>query len=116
MTLPGLLSLLVLLTVTLLGGFSRLTHGRYTPAFYAYQVDRAPDDASTRLLPYLDFALAALLAFPSTRPVGAILLAGMHFIGLVLRVRDDDDDKTTAPDLALCLCAVFLMLEGLLVE
>ncbi|ROW06640.1 hypothetical protein VPNG_06729 [Cytospora leucostoma] len=115
MTLPGLLSLLVLLTVTLLGGFSRLTHGRYTPAFYAYQIDRAPDDASMRFLPYLDFTLAALLALSSTRPVGAILFAVMQFVGLVLRLREDDD-KNTAPDLALCLCAVFLMLEGLLVE
>lgn len=61
MTLPGLISLLILLTVTLLGGFTRPTHRKYTPGFYAYQLDRAPDNASTRIIPYVDFTVAALL-------------------------------------------------------
>lgn len=37
-------------SVAYLGAFSRLTHGRYMPAFYAYQLDHAPDDASTEAL------------------------------------------------------------------
>lgn len=28
-------------------GFSRLTHGRYTPSFYAHQLDRVPNNAHT---------------------------------------------------------------------
>ncbi|KUI55727.1 hypothetical protein VP1G_03084 [Cytospora mali] len=111
MTFPGLVTLLILLTVTLLGGFTRFTHGKYTPSFYAYQLDRAPDNASTRLIPYGDFTMAALLFFPSTRGVGAMLCAVLQFIGVVLRVRED---KNAAPDLALCLCGVFLMLDCLL--
>lgn len=111
MTIPGLIALLILVTVTLLGGFTRFTHGRYTPGFYAYQLDRAPDDGSTRFLPYLDFAVAALLVFPGTRGVGAMLFSVMQFIGVVMRVRED---KNAAPDLALSLCAVLVMLDRLL--
>ena len=111
MTLPGLISLLILLSITLLGGFSRLTHGKYTPAFYAYQLDRAPDNGSTKIIPYMDFAVAALLAFSNTRAVGAMLCAVFQFIGVVMRIRED---KNAASDLALCLCGVLLMLDHLL--
>ncbi|ROW01360.1 hypothetical protein VMCG_05842 [Cytospora schulzeri] len=111
MTLPGLISLLILLSVTLLGGFTRFTHGKYTPAFYAYQLDRAPDNASTKIIPYVDFTVAALLVFPSTRSAAAMLCAVLQFGGVILRVRED---KNAAPDLALCLCGVLLMLDCLL--
>jgi hypothetical protein len=108
---PGLISLLILLTVTLLGGFTRLTHGRYTPGFYAYQLDRAPDNASTRIIPYVDFTVAALLVFPSTRGLAAMLCSVLQFGGVIMRVRED---QNAAPDLALCLCGVLLMLDCLL--
>lgn len=111
MTVPGIIALLVLIGVALVGGFSRFTHGKHTPGFYAYQLDRAPDNAATRFLPYLDFAMAALLVLPSTRGAGAVLFSVMQFIGVVVRTRED---KNAAPDLALCLCAVFLMLDCLL--
>lgn len=111
MTLPGLISLLILLAVTLLGGFTRLTHGRYTPAFYAYQLDRAPDSASARIIPYVDLTLSVLLVLPGTRSLAAMLCTVLQFAGVVLRVRED---KNAAPDLALSLCGVLLMLDCLL--
>lgn len=109
----GSLCLIVLITLTLLGGFTRLTHGRYTPWFCAYQLDRGPDNKSTRLIPYVDLLLAAMLMKQSTRGVAAALFSLFQFYGIVQRVRED---KNAALDLAFELCAVFLTLDCLLEE
>lgn len=113
MSWPGSVSLVILLTITLLGAFTRLTHGRYTPWFYAYQLDRAPDNASTRLIPYVDLVIAAMLVYQPTRGIAAALFALFQFYGVVQRVRED---KNAAPDLAFEMCAVLLMLDCLLGE
>lgn len=109
----GSLSLVVLITLTLLGGFTRLTHGRHTPWFYAYQLDRAPDNKSTRLIPYVDLVLAAMLMNQSTRGVAAALFSLLQFYGIVQRVRED---KNAVSDLAFELCAILLTLDCLLEE
>ncbi|KAJ7213175.1 hypothetical protein GGX14DRAFT_393364 [Mycena pura] len=57
-------STLALAGVSFLGGFSRLTSGRYTPRWYAFQLARAPNTPGTALrwlIPALDLALGALL-------------------------------------------------------
>lgn len=78
-----------LVGITYLGAFSRLTHGRHTPVFYAYQIGRAPDDASTRLIPVADLVLATtMLAFPGTpRFAAAAAGAALQVVGIVARVR-----------------------------
>lgn len=111
MSLIGLVSLLFLIGFTLLGAFSRLTHGRHTPGFHAYQVARAPDDASTRFMPYVDLTMAALLAWRPSRAVAALLCALFQFFGVVLRVRQDE---SAAPDLAGTLVALLLCWDCLL--
>ncbi|OAA59774.1 hypothetical protein SPI_05972 [Niveomyces insectorum RCEF 264] len=106
----GDLALAATVGVTYLGAFGRLTRGRYTPAFYAYQLDRAPDDASTRFVPYVDATLGTLLLFATTRPAAAFLCACFQGIGIVLRVRDG---KSAAPDLALFSAAVVAFLGSI---
>lgn len=113
MSWPGLLCLAILLALTLLGGFTRLTHGRYTPWFYAYQLDRAPDNSSTRIIPIVDFAIAAMLMHKPTRGFAAALFAAFQFVGVVKRVRED---KNAAMDLAFNLCAILLTVDCLLDE
>lgn len=113
MSWPGTLALLILLTMTLLGAFTRLTHGRYTPGFYAYQLDRAPDNSSTRVIPYVDLMIAGLLIYHPTRGIAAALFAMFQFYGIVKRVQED---KNAALDLALESCAILLTLDCLLEE
>lgn len=91
MSVISLPSLLSLIGLVLLGAFSRLTHGRHTPRFYAYQVARAPDDASTRFLPYLDLTMAALLAWRPSRTAAALLSALSQFYSVVQRVQKDEN-------------------------
>lgn len=111
MSWPASVCLVILVTLTLLGGFTRLTHGRYTPWFYAYQLDRAPDNELTKVIPYVDFAIAAMLLYQSTRGIAAALFALFQFYGVVKRVQED---KNAALDLAFDLCAIFLTLDCLL--
>lgn len=110
MSLPGTICLAIVLAMTLVGGFTRLTHGRYTPRFYAYQLDRAPDNASTWLIPYVDLTMAAMLIYHPTRSVAAMLCSLFQFYGLVMRVKEDKD---TATDLACLLCAMVVCLVTL---
>lgn len=70
-----------------------------------------PGLVSLLILPYVDFIVAILLVFPSTRSLAAMLYAVLQFIGVILRLRED---RNAAPDLALCPCSVFLMLGCLL--
>ncbi|KAK4454278.1 hypothetical protein QBC34DRAFT_156157 [Podospora aff. communis PSN243] len=76
-----------LAALTFLGALSRFTHGRYTPAFYRYQIERAPDDASTRYIPFVDVAVGLLLSFSRTQSVGAFLCVTFQGLGIVLQLR-----------------------------
>lgn len=107
----GIFCLTLQLTLLLLGAVSRLTHGRVSfRAFYAYQLARAPDDASTWFLPYCDLLLAGLLVYKPTRALAALLCAGFQFIGVVVRVRDD---KEAAADLACVMGALVIWVDCL---
>lgn len=81
----GTVTLLAIVGILYYGAFSRFTHGEYTPDFYAYQLDRAPDDDSTVLLPYIDSFLASACLFPLTRRIG--LLFALLFFGYGVWVR-----------------------------
>jgi len=81
-----------------LGAFSRFTHGRYTQWWYAYQIDRAPDNESTRIVPWMDTAVGALLLYPRTRVFAAFLCVVFQIVGLRMRF---DSGKPATKDLSL---------------
>ena len=98
-------ALLLVTGITYLGAFSRITHGQYTPAFHRYQVDRAPDDASTRFIPLIDFIIATLLIIPATRTVAALLFTAFQGFGVALRVKQQ---KPLMTDIALAATAAYV--------
>ncbi|KAK1760025.1 hypothetical protein QBC47DRAFT_118141 [Echria macrotheca] len=92
-----------LVALTYLGAFSRLTHGRYTPRFYQYQLERAPDDSSTQLVPVMDITLGTLLLFDRTRIAAAALCAFFQLVGFVLQLRKGGQAWTDAGGVALAI-------------
>lgn len=98
-----------LIGIVYLGAFSRFTHGQYTPLFYQYQLDRAPDNDSTRLIPVADVILGTLLLFPRTRMWAALLCALGQGGGIVKRLQEG---QTIAPDLALFSLAVVVLITS----
>lgn len=91
--------------ITYLGAFSRFTHGRYTPRFHKYQVDRAPDDPSTRFIPVIDLTVATLLLLPATRTTAAVLCTAFQAFGVVLRIQQQ---KPLFTDVALAATAALV--------
>ncbi|KAM7195554.1 hypothetical protein V8F20_007450 [Naviculisporaceae sp. PSN 640] len=73
--------------LTFLGAFTRFTHGQYTPAFYRYQLDHAPDNESTRYIPIMDTIVGALVLLPKTRVIGTLLSTFFLGIGLFLQAQ-----------------------------
>lgn len=101
----GLVSKYTLVSIVYLGAFSRFTHGRYTPAFYRYQLDRSPDDdnASTRIIPVFDTIFATLVLFPKTRAWTAMVCGLIQGGAIVPRVREG---KSVVGDVGLLLTTV----------
>lgn len=97
------LSLLALSSIVVLGAFSRLTRGRYTPSFYAYQTDRAPDENAARMIPFVDLTLGSLLLLAKTRGWAALVGSIMQAIGILHRLQDD---KSVGLDAALLTIAL----------
>jgi hypothetical protein len=95
--------------ITFFGAFSRFTHGQYTPRFYAYQVDRAPDDGSMWMVPYMDVAVASMLLFSRTRTFALFLCVLFQGMGLAMRFQQEKD---AAPDLILCTSSVLAFLAS----
>lgn len=95
------------------GAFSRLTHGVYTPRFYAYQTERYPDDGSPVAIaaPILDLSIGSFLLAPrrGLRFWGAVGFVTMHSIGLVMQVRTAQDWSGDAFWMALGILSVFLI-------
>lgn len=87
----GAAATFTVVAIIYLGAFSRLTHGAYTPAFYEYQLDRAPDNESTRLVPYVDAALATLALVRATRSYALFFCVAFQVMGLGLRLREGKD-------------------------
>jgi len=105
------IALAITVSVTYLGAFSRFTHGRYTPAFYAYQLDRAPDVESTMIVPYIDATLGTLLLFKETRVVASLVCVVFQGLGVILRFKDG---KSPLPDICLCSIAMGTFLSSAL--
>ncbi|EEA27935.1 hypothetical protein TMatcc_003761 [Talaromyces marneffei ATCC 18224] len=84
----GLISKYTLVSIVYLGAFSRFTHGRYTPAFYRYQLDRAPDNGSTRIIPVFDSIFATLVLFPKTRAWTAMVCSLIQGGAIVPRLME----------------------------
>ncbi|KAJ2970084.1 hypothetical protein NQ176_g8353 [Zarea fungicola] len=103
----------VVIAIIYLGAFSRFTHGAYTPAFYQYQLDRAPDVESTRLVPYIDTALATLALFKTTRPYSFLFCVAFQVMGLGLRLKEAKD---VTPDVTLLLATVVALISALAAE
>jgi hypothetical protein len=99
----GTISLLAVVGLLFYGGISRLTHGRFTPAFYAYQVDRAPENASTVWIPCIDLTLGTLALLPRARPYALGGFACMCAIGVQRRLAEG---KPAAADLAMLALAL----------
>ncbi|KAJ7466924.1 hypothetical protein FB451DRAFT_402077 [Mycena latifolia] len=80
---------LLLTGVSFLGAFSRFTSGQYTPAWYAFQLARAPNSAGTIqgwLIPTMDIVLGASLLSRRTRRAGAAIITVFFALGLGMRV------------------------------
>jgi hypothetical protein len=77
-----------------LGGISLLSRGRYAPGFfYNFQLDRISDVESTsaRFLPFFDFTVASLIAYPATRTFGLCFSASYLLIGVGMRLKMGKD-------------------------
>eukprot|EP01111_Echinosteliopsis_oligospora_P019918 TRINITY_DN9889_c0_g1_i1.p1 TRINITY_DN9889_c0_g1~~TRINITY_DN9889_c0_g1_i1.p1 ORF type:complete len:115 (+),score=3.45 TRINITY_DN9889_c0_g1_i1:44-388(+) len=95
------LSTIILAIIGYYGGFSRLTHGKYTPKWHAYQVDRAPNDGSalSRIIPIIDIVLSScLLISSSSRRIAVRVILFLFTMGVVQRWRSG---KSCTPDFAL---------------
>jgi hypothetical protein len=99
-----------LISIVFIGGFSRFTHGVYTPSFYAYQLDRAPNNEHTWLIPVADTLLGTSLLSATTRPWGALLCALGQGAGIWMRVQDGKDATW---DLGLFSLTVFVFLTSM---
>jgi hypothetical protein len=99
-----------LVLLCFLGGASRLTHGRLWPAFYGFQVARAPNDASTWYIPALDLSLGTALLFEAARPWAAGLCLLLQGVGVGMRL---EHGEGVAADLGLCSVAVVALLGSL---
>jgi hypothetical protein len=84
----GNLPLYLFQAIIYLGAFSRFTHGRYTRSFHQYQVERAPDNAYTQLIPVFDVMLSTLLFSRRARLWASLFCAVAQGGGVVKRVRD----------------------------
>lgn len=77
--------------VALLGGFSRFTHGVYTPQWYAFQEYHAPDDGSgvAIITPIVDTVIGFTLLFGSrAMKIPAAIISVLFFtIGLIMQLQ-----------------------------
>ncbi|KAJ6788212.1 hypothetical protein PWT90_02177 [Aphanocladium album] len=99
------------IAIIYLGAFSRFTHGVYTPAFYEYQLDRAPDNESTWMIPYVDTALATLALVRATRSYALFFCVAAQVMGLGLRLREG---KEPGADAALLLATVAALVTSVI--
>jgi hypothetical protein len=105
----GSVSQIALVGLVYLGAFSRFTNGRFTPSFYQYQLSRAPNNANTRVIPFIDATLGTMLLFPRTRTAAALLCSTFQGAGIVHRVMEG---KPVAPDIAMEFVAVVVALTS----
>ncbi|KAL4975975.1 hypothetical protein BDW66DRAFT_151506 [Aspergillus desertorum] len=76
----------LLASAVLLGSFSRVTHGLYTPRWYAFQEYHSPDDGSAiaRITPWIDALIGGLLLFGTGRTKMYASVVSLFFLLLGL--------------------------------
>jgi hypothetical protein len=74
-------------------GFSRFTHGAYTPGYDAFQIAHAPDDGGPLALitPCIDVVLGSALLWRRTRRGAAVFATVFCGIGLVQQMVQGKD-------------------------
>lgn len=84
----GYLPLSLTTTFVLSGAFSRFTHGKYIPQYYAYQEYHRPDDGGieAQIIPLVDTALGMMLLLRRTRFLAAVVVDIFMILGLVVQV------------------------------
>lgn len=87
------------------GAFSRFTHGQYTPAFHAYQLERAPNNEYTQFIPIFDVILGSLLFSRRARPWAALFFAVAQGGGIVKLLQEGKD---VTPDVGLFTVAMIV--------
>lgn len=104
----------LLSSVVLLGAFSRFTHGKYTPQWYAFQEYHAPDDGSAVALitPIVDTIVGLTLLF-GKRTV-KLYAAGTSLVfftmGLAMQMQASKEYKGDVALIALGAVAVTVLL------
>ncbi|KIW14130.1 hypothetical protein PV08_06911 [Exophiala spinifera] len=108
------LPIYILSSIVLLGAFSRFTHGVYTPQFYAFQENHAPDDGSltATITPIVDTLVGLSLLFGSRvlRLFAASLSVVFFTLGLGLQMQAD---KAYGPDVALVVLGIVALFSQL---
>ena len=68
--------------ICFIGAFTRLTHGKFLPAFYEYQIDHAPDDGSiqAKAIPLMDILIGLGTLWRPTKLLALIL--GTFFVAI----------------------------------
>ncbi|KIK50275.1 hypothetical protein GYMLUDRAFT_51322 [Collybiopsis luxurians FD-317 M1] len=77
------LSTYALACICFLGAFTRFTHGKYTPTFYAFQ----RGTAIARVTPIVDTIIGCMLLMPRFRFSATLLLTFFFTLGLVMQIR-----------------------------
>jgi len=106
------LAVLSLVGLSFLGAFSRFTHGKYTPSFYAYQLDRAPDNEYTWVIPVFDVLVGTCLVFRKTRGWTMLFIVLAQGGGLVSRVLEGKDFTKDLGILATVVGVIFIERRG----
>ncbi|KAF2101941.1 hypothetical protein NA57DRAFT_73380 [Rhizodiscina lignyota] len=75
--------------VGFLSSFSRFTHGKYTPWWFAFQESHRVDDGTqvAAIIPMMDLTLALLLIPRHTRLPAAVASTAFLIIGLTMQVK-----------------------------
>ncbi|KIV83366.1 hypothetical protein PV11_05398 [Exophiala sideris] len=102
----------LLATVILLGGFSRFTHGVYTPQYYAFQEYHARDDGSTvaQIVPVIDtlIGLSLLLGNHALKLGAAVSSLLFVSIGMAMQMQAG---KSYGADVALVALAAVAVIS-----
>lgn len=84
------ISVSLLSVILFLGAFSRFSHGKFVPWWYAFQIYHAPDDGSTVAIitPYVDLLISLVLLFGKQilRVAAAVISLFFFVIGLVMQM------------------------------
>ncbi|KAF9730179.1 hypothetical protein PMIN04_013129 [Paraphaeosphaeria minitans] len=91
------------------GAFSRFTHGQYTPTFYEYQLERAPNTANTQYVPVIDVLLGSLLFSSRARHWAALFFAIAQGGGIIKLLQKGKD---VTPDVGLFTVGMIVFLTS----